>query len=266
MDKNFLTSKTIQGLLAALLGVIISNPHVHAVVAPFLGDVDTQMLAGNILSAVGLAWAAYGRCSIPQAALRLGLAAIQGIAADASAGANKPTTPPQGGFVRAGALGLIVVLGLGVLAASGCAVNSAATNPSVAYTPPAACVQDNATGKYDSEILAVLPNPTATGVVLQLADYGAISKGLYKAEDALKVIADIRSAVASSTSYGALAAYVATKLHSADAAAGVVIFTNTGFLAQFTSTQPLTDCDRAIIARHLDNQETLVRALAAAGK
>jgi hypothetical protein len=159
-----------------------------------------------------------------------------------------------------------VCLALGGLIGMAYGCTAAGTNPSFSYVPPAICVQDNATGKYDSEILAVLPNPTGTGVALQLADYGAIAKHVYSDETALMVITDIRGALSAAKSYGELATYVAAKLDDANLSAGIVIFTNTGMLAQFNSAKPIGDCDRAIISRHLDNQESLVKALAASGK
>jgi len=151
----------------------------------------------------------------------------------------------------------LAVSGAGSFAFSGCSATTANT-----YTPPAICAQDNATGKYDSQILAVLPNPTGTGIVLQLANYAAIKSGAYKASDALAVLNDIDAALDAATSYGALATYVAGKLADANAAAGTQIFVSTGMLGSFTQAAPISACDAAIIKRHLANQRAIITALA----
>jgi len=164
---------------------------------------------------------------------------------------------------------LSVILALAALMAllvlTGCGkVN---TSPAAPYSPPAVCAgsYDNATGAYlgaDSEILKVLPNPTGTGVVLQLANYAAIKSGAYKASDALAVLNDIEPALDAATSYGALATYVAGKLDGANAAAGAQLFVTTGLLGSFTQAAPISACDAAIIKRHLENQRAIINALA----
>jgi|GEM_PF-2380633 len=178
-------------------------------------------------------------------------------------GADKPG---QSGFSRLEMLGFMLIGGWGAMLLLSACVNSAA--PSLpAYTPPAQCTgaYDNATGKYlgaDSEILKVLPNPTAVGVALQLGDVAAIRSGAYKAADALKVIDEIDAAVAAATDYGTLATYVSGKLADANTAAGTAVFVNSGLLAQFTSRAVISDCDRAIILRHTAAQRAVIKALA----
>ena len=154
---------------------------------------------------------------------------------------------------------------MALLALTGCGkVN---TSPATPYSPPAVCTGefDNATGAYlgtDSEILKVLPNPTGTGVLLQLANYAAITSGAYKASDALAVLNDIEAALDGASSYGALATYVAGKLDGANAAAGTQLFVSTGLLGSFTRAAPITACDAALIKRHLANQRAIINALA----
>jgi len=183
-----------------------------------------------------------------------------------SAAPPDSTPPAQGGFIRSGLLGILLSLGfILVLSMAGCGKSMA--NPSSTYTPPTVCTGtfDNATGAYlgtDSEILKVLPNPVPTGVVLQLADYAAIKSGVYKATDALKVIADIEAALDAATDYGSLAVYVSGKLADANTAAGAQIFVSTGLLSQFTSRSVISECDKAIIKKHLAAQRSIITALA----
>lgn len=52
-SKNFLTSKTIQGILAAAIGFAISRG--------WIPEVSAENLAGDILNIAGLIWAFIGR-------------------------------------------------------------------------------------------------------------------------------------------------------------------------------------------------------------
>jgi len=162
-------------------------------------------------------------------------------------GFDKPGT---GGFINMEVLGsamLAAFLLAALMAMSGCGkVNP---SPATPYAPPTVCTgsYDNATGAYlgtDSEILKVLPNPTGTGVLLQLANYAAITSGVYKASDALTVLNDIEAALDGASSYGALATYVAGKLADANTAAGTQLFVSTGLLGNFTQAAPNSDVRR----------------------
>ncbi|GAB6125022.1 hypothetical protein [Humidesulfovibrio idahonensis] len=181
-------------------------------------------------------------------------------------GFDKPGT---GGFIALDVLGSVLLAAgmlIGIMAFAGCGkVN---TIPATPYAPPAVCTgsYDNATGAYlgtDSEILKSLPNPTGTGVVLQLANYAAIKSGAYKASNALTVLNDIEAALDAATDYGSLAVYVSGKLADANTAAGTQIFVSTGLLSQFTSHAVISECDKAIIKRHLANQRAIINALTA---
>lgn len=55
MDKFFLTSKRVQGALAAVIGLILSQAGLD------LGDAETTALAGNILTVAGTVWHLYGQ-------------------------------------------------------------------------------------------------------------------------------------------------------------------------------------------------------------
>jgi hypothetical protein len=163
------------------------------------------------------------------------------------------------------------VVSAGAFALCGCSTTTSASRAAATYTPPAVCANtwDNATGTYsggDSEILTVLPNPAPTGVVLQLADYAAIRNNVYTADQAQAVITEIESALDSATTYGALAVYVTAKLDGANAAAGTQLFVSTGLLGSFTQAAPITECDKAIIKRHLANQSAIINVLASAKK
>jgi len=196
-------------------------------------------------------------------------ATVPGQSSDSTAtpGFAKASATSAGGFVTLRALGSILLLGCVLawcMSLSGC--GKTAPVGVLAYSPPAQCTggYDNATGKYmgaDSEILNILPNPTAVGVGLQLADVACIKSGAYKAADALSVVDDVEAAVDACESYGQLAAYITGKLADANTAAGAEVFVSSGLLGQFTSLKPLTDCDRAIIKRHLAAQRVVINAL-----
>jgi hypothetical protein len=292
--KDIYKSKTVLGvvtmlmtLLSLICGIKPESPQWQAILPIVQGVVG---LAGAI-------WAVYGRASIPNQGLRIGRLVLQDLprlidveqfcvrlkdagGQPVNIPAGSPADEPQpiqpipgsdkpGGFCRAGFLLALCGLGLAALVAfglTGCASTTSA--PSLpAYAPPAQCTGtfDNATGKYtggDSEILKVLPNPTAVGVALQLGDVAAIRGGAYKAADALVVIDEIDAAVAAATDYGTLATYVSGKLADANAAAGTAVFVNSGLLAQFTSRAVISDCDRAIILRHTAAQRAVIKALA----
>jgi len=155
-------------------------------------------------------------------------------------------------FRKGGAKTVLVVPVLGLLMLSACAT--------VDYVPPEAC---NCTGNLeecDSRILGVVPDANGADLVLQLANLSALEAGAYTKEDALEVISEIEAFLAASETWATLVSYVAAKLSYANAAAGMIIFAQSGYLQALNVQEVISPCDIAILNRHLGKQKAVINA------
>jgi hypothetical protein len=133
------------------------------------------------------------------------------------------------------------------------------------YSPPAACVcrDDGTRCAYDSVILRVVPDPRGIALVLKLTNLGAVRADAYTASEALAVVEEVRALVSVSGSWSSFVAAASARV-SGSAVAAVVLTSE--YLKAFDVPEPLSDCDRAILVKHLDEQAALLTGLKAGGE
>jgi hypothetical protein len=130
------------------------------------------------------------------------------------------------------------------------------------FVPPAECVNES------SFILNQIPNPQALDRGLLVVQFTALQnvKG-YSADDAHKVISDIRKSIEATggITYARLVSLVLDKVQIANTLAGATLYLVGPDIEALTNPNLVSDCDLALIRLHLSRQDAMID-ISAAGR
>ena len=121
---------------------------------------------------------------------------------------------------------------------------------------------ESCTDSSSAILEATSGDPSGASRSLLILQMAALEKlDGYDAEDAQRVIEDVRAMVEASTSYTDLAIYISSKVSAANSAAGATVFILTGDMpqvAEIGGDSILSQCDVDLLNKHLDKQLQLL--------
>jgi hypothetical protein len=125
------------------------------------------------------------------------------------------------------------------------------------YTPPAECVQ-NEDGSYNgyllNKIAATGLSPRQISLIFQMANIGLLEDEKIDPDKILKFIHDTRIHVQYGVTYITLASFVRKSVGNYS----MTIALLSDFIYEFDSDDVIDPCDKALILKHLDDQEIQV--------
>lgn len=232
MEKNFLSSKTIQGLVLTILGLV------WHLTGWQVDDATTTALATNIVTFIGIVYAIYGRCATKGEKLKVG---------------------------KANKIPMIVIacfFAVAVCSLSACGLfstsDSTTTSSTTSYTLPANCLDSDGNQCDSSVILSVINKDKLTAVRNAIATAcdamilaGTLSDSIDVTQaDVVAVITAIKEFCENTGTYTNLATLISS--HVTDTQV-TTILTTAGSLPLWSNFKAATGniaiCDKTLIIR-----------------
>ncbi len=135
---------------------------------------------------------------------------------------------------------VLMIFAIGMITITGC---------SATFQAPAVC-----DGAESIILSATADNPTGLDKALLVVNLAALEKGVYTADQAAAILDEIEGFVSEGVSYFSLKNFLDKKI----AAASVLILGDSvDTIAQTGADKIISDCDKALILAHIENQRAI---------